>query len=171
MKKKKIYDGKILGLSVYDGKIEGRKVRREMIEHGGAAAMLAFDEDNKVILVKQHRFPHGYVLEIPAGTLEKKEEPINCAFRELEEETGYRARKMTPLITYYPSIGYNTEVIHCFVASGLKKVADLKLDDDEILSVVKIDMKKLLRMIKSGKIQDSKTICAVLTYAVKKKLY
>jgi ADP-ribose pyrophosphatase len=171
VKKKKIYDGKILGLSVYDGKIEGRKVRREMIEHRGAAAMLAFDEDNKVILVKQHRFPHGYVLEIPAGTLEKKEEPINCAFRELEEETGYRARKMTPLITYYPSIGYNTEVIHCFVASGLKKVADLKLDDDEILSVVKIDMKKLLRMIKSGKIQDSKTICAVLTYAVKKKLY
>jgi len=171
VKKKKIYDGKILGLSVYDGKIEGRKVRREMIEHRGAAAMLAFDEDNKVILVKQYRFPHGYVLEIPAGTLEKKEEPINCAFRELEEETGYRARKMTPLITYYPSIGYNTEIIHCFVASGLKKVADLKLDDDEILSVVKIDMKKLLRMIKSGKIQDSKTICAVLTYAVKKKLY
>ena len=171
MKKKKIYDGKILGLSVYDGKIEGRKVRREMIEHRGAAAMLAFDEDNKVILVKQHRFPHGYVLEIPAGTLEKKEEPINCAFRELEEETGYRARKMTPLITYYPSIGYNTEIIHCFVASGLKKVADLKLDDDEILSVVKIDMQKLLRMIKSGKIQDSKTICAVLTYAVKNKLY
>ena len=170
MKKKKIYDGKILGLSVYDGKIEGRKVRREMIEHRGAAAMLAFDEDNKVILVKQHRFPHGYVLEIPAGTLEKKEEPINCAFRELEEETGYRARKMTPLITYYPSIGYNTEIIHCFVASGLKKVADLKLDDDEILSVVKIDLSKLLRMIKSGKIQDSKTICAVLTYAVKKKL-
>jgi NTP pyrophosphohydrolases including oxidative damage repair enzymes len=171
VKKKKIYDGKILGLSVYDGKIEGRKVRREMIEHRGAAAMLAFDEENKVILVQQHRFPHGYVLEIPAGTLEKKEEPINCAFRELEEETGYRARKMTPLITYYPSIGYNTEVIHCFVASGLKKVADLKLDDDEILSVVKIDMQKLLRMIKSGKIQDSKTICAVLTYAAKKKLY
>jgi ADP-ribose pyrophosphatase len=171
VKKKKIYDGKILGLSVYDGKIEGRKVRREMIEHRGAAAMLAFDEDNKVILVKQHRFPHGYVLEIPAGTLEKKEEPINCAFRELEEETGYRARKMTPLITYYPSIGYNTEIIHCFVASGLKKVADLKLDNDEILSVVKIDLLKLLRMIKSGKIQDSKTICAVLIYAAKKKLY
>jgi ADP-ribose pyrophosphatase len=171
VKKKKIYDGKILGLSVYDGKIEGRKVRREMIEHRGAAAMLAFDDEDKVILVKQHRFPHGYVLEIPAGTLEKREEPINCAFRELEEETGYRARKMTPLITYYPSIGYNTEIIHCFVASGLKKVADLKLDDDEILSVVKIDLSKLLRMIKSGKIQDSKTICAVLTYAVKKKLY
>ena len=171
MKKKKIYEGKILGLSVYDGKIEGRKVKREMIEHRGAAAMLAFDEEKNVILVKQHRFPHGYVLEIPAGTLEKREDPIKCAFRELEEETGYRAKKMIPLLTYYPSIGYNTEAIHCFVASGLKKIADLKLDDDEILSVVKMDLKKLLKLIKTGKIQDSKTICAVLTYAAKKKLY
>lgn len=171
MKKTKIYDGKILGLSVYEGKIEGRTVKREMIEHRGAAAMLAFDEEDKIILVKQHRFPHGYVLEIPAGTLERKEEPIKCAFRELEEETGYRARKMTPLITYYPSIGYNTETIHCFVASGLKKMAELKLDQDEILSVVKMDLKKLLTMIKTGKIQDSKTICAVLTYAAKKKLF
>jgi ADP-ribose pyrophosphatase len=171
MKKKKIFKGKILGLSVYYGIIEGRKVKREMIEHRGAAAMLAFDENNKVILVKQHRFPHGYVLEIPAGTLEKGEEPLKCAFRELEEETGYRAKKMTSLITYYPSIGYNTEVIHCFLASGLKKIADLSLDEDEILSVVKIDLKKLLGMIKTGKIQDSKTICAVLTYAAKKKLF
>ena len=171
MKKKKIFEGKVLGLSVYDGVIEGRKVKREMIEHRGAAAMLAFDENKKVILVKQHRYPHGYVLEIPAGTLEKREKPIKCAFRELEEETGYRAKKMSPLITYYPSIGYNTEVIHCFVASGLKKIADLNLDDDEILSVEKVDLKKLLGMIKTGKIQDSKTICAVLTYAAKKKLF
>jgi len=171
MKERKIYEGKILGLSVYDGKIEGRKVKREYIKHRGASAMLAFDEEKKVILVKQHRFPHGYGLEIPAGTLEKKEEPIKCAFRELEEETGYRAKKMTHLITYYPSIGYNAEVIHCFVASGLKKISDLKLDEDEILSVVKIDFKKVLSMIKTGKIQDSKTICAILTYATKKKLY
>ena len=171
MKKKKIFEGKILGLSVYEGIIEGRKVKREMIEHRGAAAMLAFDEDNKVILVKQHRFPHGFVLEIPAGTLEKREDPLKCAFRELEEETGYRAKKMTPLISYYPSIGYNTEIIHCFVATGLKKIADLSLDDDEILSVEKVSLKRLIEMIKSGKIQDSKTICAVLTYAAKKKLF
>ena len=171
MKKTKIFEGKILGLSVYDGKIEGRKVKREMIEHRGAAAMLAFDEDNKIILVKQHRYPHGYVLEIPAGTLEKREKPEKCAFRELEEETGYSAKKMTHLLTFYPSIGYNTEAIHCFLASGLKKSSELKLDDDEILSVVKMDLKKVLRMIRSGEIQDSKTICAVMTYASKKKLY
>jgi len=170
VKKKKIYEGKILSLSVYDLVIEGRKVKREIIEHRGAAAILAFDENNNVILVKQHRFPHGYVIEIPAGTLEKREDPKKCAFRELEEETGFRARKMMPLITYYPSIGYNTEVIHCFVALGIKKIADLKLDEDEILSVVKMDLKKVISMIKTGKIQDSKTICAVMTYATKNKL-
>jgi len=170
VKKKKIYEGKILGLSIYDLVVEGRKVKREMIEHRGAAAILAFDENNNVILVKQHRFPHGYVIEIPAGTLEKREDPKKCAFRELEEETGFRARKMTPLITYYPSIGYNNEAIHCFVASGLKKIADLNLDEDEILSVVKMDLRKVISMIKTGKIQDSKTICAVMTYAAKNKL-
>ena len=104
--------------------------------------MLAFDEDKKVILVKQNRFPHGDVLEIPAGTLEKREEPIKCAFRELQEETGYTAKKMTPLITYYPSIGYNAEIIHCFLASGLRKTSDLQLDDDEILSVSKDGFEK-----------------------------
>ena len=170
MKKKKIYQGKILGLSVYDGIIEGRKVKREMIEHRGASAMLAFDENKKVILVKQHRFPHGFVLEIPAGTMEKGEEPIKCAFREFQEETGYKAKKMTHLISFYPSIGYNSEIIHCYIASGLKKIADLKLDADEILSVEKIELDKVIKMIKTGKIQDSKTICAVMTYAAKNKL-
>lgn len=170
MKKTKIYDGKILGLSVYDLKVGKRNVKREMIEHRGAAAILAFDEKNEVILVKQHRYPHGYVLEIPAGTLEKGENIRNCAFRELSEETGYKAKKMKRLISYYPSIGYNKEVIHCFVASELSKAGDLKLDDDEILSVVKINLKKLLKMILDGKILDSKTICAVLTYAQKNKI-
>ena len=170
MKKTKVYDGKILGLSVYDLKIEGRKVKREIIEHRGAAAMLAIDDNNKVILVKQHRFPHGYVLEIPAGTLEKGEDAKKCAFREFQEETGFIAKKMTHFLTYYPSLGYNTEAIHCFLASGLKK-GKIKLDQDEIMSVLKVDFKKLLKMIKTGKIIDSKTICAVLTYALKKKLY
>ena len=170
MRKKTVYKGKPVSIDVYNLTVEGRKVRREIIQHPGAAAILAFDENGKVILVKQHRFPHGYVLEIPAGTLEKKEAPIKCAFRELQEETGYSAKKMSPLITYYPSIGYNAEVIHCFLASGLKKMGELKLDEDEILSVVKMDLKKVITMIKNGKIQDSKTICAILTYATKKKL-
>ena len=170
MGKKKIYSGKVLDFSVYNVTIEGRKVKREMVEHRGAAAMLGFDEKGRVILVKQHRYPHGYVLEIPAGTLEKGEKPLTCAHREMVEETGYKAKKMTHLISYYPSIGYNTEIIHCYVASGLKKVAELDPDNDEFISVVKMDIKRIIGMIKNGEIKDSKTICAILTYAAKKKL-
>lgn len=167
--KKKIFEGKVLSLSVYTIPLNKRKVKREIIEHPGAAAILAI-ENGKVILVKQHRFPHGYVLEIPAGTLEKGEKPASCAFRELEEETGYTAKKMTSLIKYYPSIGYNTELIHCFVASGIKKSSNLNLDYDEIMSVVKINFKKVIKMILSGRIVDSKTICAVLAYKMKKNI-
>ena len=170
MKKKKIYDGKIIGLDVYNLTIEKRKVRREMIKHPGAAAILAFDEKGRIILVRQHRFPHGYILEIPAGTLEKGEKPIDCAYREIIEETGYKAKKMTKLLSYFPSVGYNKEEIHIFVASGTKKEFDLKLDNDEFITVVKMDIKKLIRMIKTGKIIDSKTICGVMIYAAKKKL-
>jgi ADP-ribose pyrophosphatase len=168
--KKTIYNGKILGLSIYDIKVRGRKIKREIVEHRGAAAVLALDENGKVILVKQHRFGHGYILEIPAGTLNRGESPKRCAFREIQEETGYKASKLTHLLTYYPSVGYNKEAIHCFVAKGLKKVSDQALDEDEIMSVVKIDLKRLIGMIKAGKIIDSKTICAVLTYAAKNRL-
>jgi ADP-ribose pyrophosphatase len=166
--RKNVFKGRVLSLSLYTLSINKRKVTREVIEHPGAAAILAI-EDDKVLLVRQHRFPHGYVLEIPAGTLEKDEKPLKCAHRELREETGHTAKKMLPLIKYYPSIGYNTEIIHCYLASGIKKVGSLQLDHDEIMSVVKVDFKKVVKMIMSGKITDSKTICAVLTYAIKKK--
>jgi ADP-ribose pyrophosphatase len=169
MRKKRVYDGITIGIDVYDLTIEGRKVKREIVKHPGAAAILAFDENDRMILVRQHRYPHGYVLEIPAGTLEKGESPKACALREIQEETGYRAKRMTHLVTYYPSIGYNTEAIHCFVASGLTQVKK-KLDTDEFITVKKIELPKLLKMIKAGKIIDSKTICAVMIYAAKKKL-
>jgi len=77
---------------------------------------------------------------------------------------------MTKLISYFPSVGYNKEEIHIFVASGLKKKFELELDNDEFITVVKMDIKKLIGMIKTGKIIDSKTICAIMIYAAKKKL-
>ena len=169
MKKKTVYKGKPVSIDVYNLTIEGRKVRREIIQHPGAAAILAFDEKGKIILVNQHRFPHGYVLEIPAGTLEKGETPRKCALREIEEETGYKAKKMTHFLTYYPSVGYNQEAIHCFVASGLTK-SKTHLDTDEFITVKKMELKKLINMIKKDKIIDSKTICAVMIYAAQKKL-
>ena len=130
---------------------------------------MAFEED-KVILVNQYRFPYGYGLEIPAGIVEHGEKSVECGLRELEEETGYRAKKLTHLIQIYPSLGYNLQFIDCYVATGLKKIHDLKLDKEEFISVVKMDFKKLLGMIKTGKIVESRTICAALTYALKKKL-
>ena len=169
MRKTTIYDGKYVHLDVYNMTIRGRKVRREIVKHPGAAAILAFDEKDKIILVRQHRFPRGYVLEIPAGTLEKGESPKRCALREIQEETGYKAKRMTHLITYYPSVGYNTEAIHCFVASGLTS-GKMNLDTDESITVKKMDLSRLIKMIKSGKIIDSKTICAVMVYAAKKKI-
>ena len=169
MKKKRKYNGITVSIDVYDLVIENRKIKREIIEHPGASAILAFEGKN-ILLVKQYRFPHGYILEIPAGTLEKNETPEDCALREIREETGYAAKKMKHLLTYFPSVGYNKEAIHCYVASGLKKSGHLQLDHDEIMSVVKMDFNKLVRMIIAGKIIDSKTICAVLTYAAKKNL-
>ena len=169
MRKKRIYDGRIISLDDYSVTIEGRKVKRELIDHPGAAAVLAFDEKGKIILVRQHRFPRGYILEIPAGTLEKGESPKRCALREIQEETGYKAKGMVHLITYYPSVGYSKEAIHCFVASGLTRVKR-KLDTDEFITVKKMEIPKLIKMIKSGKIIDSKTIVTVMVYAAKKKL-
>lgn len=166
--RKNVFKGRVLSLSLYTILVNKRKVTREVIEHPGASAILAI-QDGKVLLVRQHRFPHGYVFEIPAGTLEKNEKPLKCAHRELREETGHTAKKMVPLIKYYPSIGYNTEIIHCYLASGLKKAGDLQLDHDEIMSVVKMDLNKVVKMILSGKITDSKTICAVLAYRIKFK--
>ena len=163
-KKKKVYDGKNFSVNVFDVSIENRKFQREIIEQKSASAVLAF-EGTKVILVKQNRFPHGYVLEIPAGTLNKNENPRACAIRELIEETGYKPKKLKHLIDYYPNVGYNTQFIHCYVAQEIEKISEIKLERDEFFILVKIEFKKLLNMIVSGKIIDSKTICAALTYA------
>lgn len=170
MKRKHIYSGKIIGLDVYEMTVRRRPITREIISHPGAAAILAFDGRGRLIMVRQHRFGHGFVLEIPAGTLEKGEKPEECAMRELCEETGYGARKMRHLVTYYPSIGYNTEAIHCYVASGTKRVSETSLDPDEILTVEFLPLRRVMKMIRDGQIQDSKTITAVMTYAVRKKL-
>lgn len=169
-KKKTVYDGKILSLSLHTVNVDKKRtVTREIVNHNGAAAVLAFDDKGRVILVKQHRYPYGYALEIPAGTLEKGEKPRQCAIRELKEETGYLAKKVTPLIKFYPSIGYNTEVIHCFIASNVHDTGVKNQEDDEKISIKKIEFDKLLKMIVDRKIVDSKTICAALTYSVKNR--
>lgn len=169
MKKKKLFRGKNFDVSSYEFSISGKKVQHEIIEQNSVSAILAI-EDNKIIMVKQFRYPHKEALEIPAGIINKNETSLNCAKRELLEETGYSAINLKYLTRYYPVQGYNLQYVDCFVATKLKKTSELKLDDGEFVTVVKVPLKKIISMIKSGKITDSKTICSVMIYASKKNM-
>lgn len=165
MQKKTLYDGKVLSLSIYDLTLKKEKIKREIIEHKGIAAILAF-EGNNVLLVKQYRYPFGEILEIPAGIIESNESPKSCAKRELIEETGYEAITMSKLFKYNPSVGHSTETVHCFIVNNVKKIPNFKINEKEINSIIKVNHKKLLKMIKDKKITDSKTICAILYYSM-----
>ncbi len=169
-KKKLVYSGKNISVNIFDVTFRKKKFTREIIEQKSASAVLAFDKNDQVLLVKQHRFPHGFVFEIPAGNIDENESPRVCAVREFIEETGYKPKKLKHLIDYYPFVGYNTQKIHCYVSHEIEKISDVKLEDDEFITLVKMDFKKLLKMITSGKIVDSKTICAALTYSNLKKI-
>ena len=162
-----MYDGNAFNVNIHNLKIEGKKVKREIIEQFNAGVILAFD-GNDVILIKQNHFPQGKLLEIPGCKIEKGENPKQCAVREFEEETGYQAKKVKHLLTMDPNVGYSTLSIHCFVASEVKKIKKLKPNsENEFIEVIKMNFKKLLKMIKTGKIIDAKTICAALVYESK----
>jgi ADP-ribose pyrophosphatase len=150
--------------------IEVIEVRgKEMIKRPIACAILAFDGLN-VIMVEQQRGTFGKVLEVPAGKVEFNEDPMVTAIRELEEETGYGVLNCSPLISYFPSVGYSTEVINCYYSSKLsKRVKPQRLDDNERVKVKKINFGKLIDMINNGEIKDSKTIMCVWSYLLKEK--
>jgi len=169
IKKTKKYKGKNINIALYETKLNGTRISQEIVEQGNVVAILAIDDD-EVILVNEFRYPVGYVLEIPAGTVDKGETPLKCAKRELLEETGYKAKKIEHLIRFFPKLGYNTQIIDCYVATELTKISEPNLDEDELITVKKIKFKKLLNMIKNGKISGSYTICAALTYELKKRL-
>ena len=170
IKKTKKYKGKNINITLYETKLNGTIISQEIVEQGNVVAVLAIDDDDEVILVNEFRYPVGYVLEIPAGSVDKGETPLKCAKRELLEETGYKAKRIEHLIRFFPKLGYNTQIIDCYVATELTKIAEPNLDEDELITVKKIKFKKLLNMINNGKIYGSYTICAVMIYAARKKL-
>jgi ADP-ribose pyrophosphatase len=130
----------------------------DFIQHPGAAAMVPMLNHTEVILIKQYRHAiREFICEIPAGTLDPLESPINCAKRELVEEIGYSASDWHQLGTITPLPGCSNERIHIFLASELKP-AKQDLDADEILNVHKMKLSKALQMILSDEIQDGKTI-------------
>ena len=169
IKKTKKYKVKNIDIALYETKLNGTRISQEIVEQGNGVAVLAIDDD-EAILVNEFRYPVGYVLEIPAGNIDKGETPLKCAKRELLEETGYKAKKIEHLIRFFPKLGYNTQIIDCYVATELTKISEPNLDEDELITVKKIKFKKLLNMINNGKIYGSYTICAVMIYAARKKL-
>lgn len=135
---------------------------REIVCHDGGAAVVAVDDDKNVYMVKQYRIATGReMLEIPAGKLESGENPMNCAMRELTEETGMKANNVIELCSYYATPGYCTEKLHLYLARGLTQFSPHR-DEGEFLHVVKMPLSEVVQMIKDGKIQDGKTINGIL---------
>lgn len=141
----------------------------DFIRHQGAAAILPVLDDGRLLLVRQYRNAlDRFTLEIPAGGLNGPDEPtIDAAVRELEEETGYTSDKVSFLISTYPTVAYGNEKIDIYLAENLKK-GERNLDEDEFINVEAWSMEDLSELIFSGKLQDSKTIAAVMAYSYKK---
>lgn len=136
--------------------------QREVVEHPGGVAVFAIDETEQVVMVRQFRYPvQETVLELPAGKLEPGEDPLASALRELEEETGIVPAEVIPMGFSYSSPGIFTEKIHYYLARGLQQTK-AHPDEGELLEVTKIPLQTLVEQIKSGKIQDGKTIIGIM---------
>ncbi len=142
----------------------------DFVGHNGAAAAVAVLDDGRLLMVTQYRNAlDRYTLEIPAGGLEPNEPTIDAAARELEEETGYTCGKIEKLITIRTTVAFCNEKIDIYLATELKKTHQ-HLDDDEFVNVKPYTLEELEDMIYSGKIEDSKTIAAILAYKNKYRI-
>lgn len=164
-----VYQGKILSLRRDDVCLhDGSSAIREIIDHDGGACVL-FVEQDKVLFVKQYRYAYGEsVLEIPAGKLEKGEDPSKAAARELEEEAGIKADELQLLHVMYPTPGYTNEKIYIYQAKSGKKTAT-RLDDGEFLQTLWLPLEEVKKMLELGEIKDGKTIIALQAYLLKNK--
>jgi ADP-ribose pyrophosphatase len=161
-----VYQGRVVKLSLLDVTLpNGEPGKRELIRHPGAVAIVAFDAEDNVLLVRQYRIAADKVMrEIPAGTLNPGEEPALCAARELQEETGYRPGSLQSIGGVYPAPGYTTEFIHLFIARDL--VHDpLPMDDDEFIEVDRLPLATALTMVDNGEICDGKSVAGLLRAA------
>lgn len=154
-----LYQGRVFKLVKENVTLDnGLTINLDIIRHPGAAAIVPLLNNRTVILIKQYRHAIGdFIWEIPAGTLSQKETPIQCAKRELIEETGFAAEVWKRLGTITPVPGYSDERIHIFLATDLT-IAQQELDADEILNVHKVKLDDAMEMIYKGTIQDGKTI-------------
>ena len=167
---KEIFSGKVIRVCHDEVTLEnGKTALREVVYHNGGVCVLPLCSDGSVIFVRQFRYPYKEeVLELPAGKLEKGEDPFDAAKRELLEEVGATSECYTDLGKLYPSPGYCSEIISMYLAQNLEFTAQ-NLDEDEFLDVVRIPLERAKNMVLSGEIVDSKTQAAVLkAYLLKK---
>src|ERR1700739_1671624 len=148
----------------------GKHPERDVIRHNGSVVILAVDKskskrDPYIVMERQYRHAaQQYLWELPAGKLDSGEDPLVGAQRELEEETGYRAKKWKPLVEYYGSPGFLGESMKVFVAEGLMD-GDAHPEDDEDIDFRLVKLSEIVEMIEKGAIKDGKTLCSVLLYA------
>jgi len=162
---KRIFTGNLLNFNADRVVLaNGIKTFREYVSHPGAVAALPFLSSSDIILVKQYRYATGeFLLEIPAGTIEKGETPEQTVERELQEEINYNPGKLENLGWFYLTPGYSNEKIHLFNATELEKCCK-ETEEDENIEVVKMKVEDALSKIHSGEIKDGKTVIAILSY-------
>jgi ADP-ribose pyrophosphatase len=166
VEKQVVYQGQKVRLEVHhlDHEPTGRRIRKEVVVHPGAVVILGFLPDHRLLLIRNRRYTvNETLIELPAGTLGPKEDPINCAGRELLEETGYLARRIKPLPGFYASPGILTERLHVFAAFDLTHQGQA-LEADEEIEVLPTRLADAVEMIRTGQIHDAKTIAVILMY-------
>ena len=165
LKHRRIYRGRAVDLSVDLMRLpNGKVIEREIFYHPGSAVIIPRLNRDTLILIRQFRYSTGgYILEFPAGTMAVGEAPLHCARRELEEETGFRAKNFCKLLAFYPTPGVSTELMHLYLATGLRKT-ETRLEDDEVLTTKAFKIREIESMIRSRRIIDGKTILGFLQF-------
>lgn len=166
VEKNYVYEGKIIKVRRDKAALpDGKPCVREVVEHNGGVCVAALTDNNELLFVRQFRYPYGEViLELPAGKLERGEDPFEAGKRELEEETGTVAGEYFDLGKFYPTPGYCGEIIHLYAAAKLTET-QMHLDEDEYLEVEKIKLSEAVAMVLRGEIPDGKTQALVLRVA------
>ncbi|MGN0602314.1 MAG: NUDIX domain-containing protein [Oscillospiraceae bacterium] len=158
-----IFKGKVIDVTLEKIELEnGRPSMREVVHHPGGVCVVPIDDEGNVYFVKQFRYPFKTVLmEVPAGKLEKGEDHRECGIRELKEEIGAEAETFEYMGCIYPTVAYDTEIIHMYLAKGLT-FGEQNLDEGEFIDVIKIPLEKAYEMVMANEIPDAKTQTAIL---------
>lgn len=164
LSKEQIYSGKIIDLFIEEVELPNKKKGiREIVKHPGAVAVLAVTDEGKMLMVEQFRKPlEKTIIEIPAGKLEKGEDPLLCAKRELLEETGFSCKAMESIGSFYTSPGFADELIHLYFTDSLVKEGEQMTDEDEFLNVLEVSVDEAKEMMSTQKIHDAKTAYSVM---------